>query len=292
MDCFETQNHMADWIDGTLANSIRGETETHLKSCDSCIQKIHRMENLIHVMHSQPRALVPTELRTDPLAFKLPAIVRNKNFKTIWRELPLGARLVIEALSIAAVVITGIQVGPKIRNIYEDQMDKKLQSMIAAEDLSAEEGAPLARGKLDEDAQVEADFASDEGEDHHHAEINVDPNLQVGKSEVWRFNIKTDSPALVRTKIMKAFEEVGIKKETSGYGGIEAPGGIQFDLIVPQEAIPQLKAQLEQLAQPQNTSVEPAQPGLASGAFTWYKNRSKKPIPAGTSRMVIWLSQM
>jgi len=26
--------------------------------------------------------------------------------------------------------------------------------------------------------------------------------------------------------------------------------------------------------------------------FTWYKNRSKKPIPNGTSRVVIWLSQI
>jgi hypothetical protein len=150
----------------------------------------------------------------------------------------------------------------------------------------------LARGKLDNEGQMDADFASDEGEDHHHAEVTVDPNLQVGKSEIWRFNIKTDSPALVRTKIMKAFEEVGIKKETPGYGGIEAPGGIQFDLIVPQDSIPQLKAQLEQLSQPQNPSEDPAQRGSSGSTFTWYKNRSKKPIPPGTSRMVIWLSQM
>jgi len=292
MDCFETQNHMAEMIDGTLISSVRTETEIHLKSCENCAKKMNRIDNLIQLMHSQPRAAIPNELRSDPLAFKLPTIVRNKGLKTIWNELPLAARLVFEGLTIALVVITGIQVGPIIRNIYEDRMDKKLQSMIAAEDLSAEEETPLALGKLNEDSQNESEFASDEGDDHHHAEINIDPDLQVGKSEVWRFNIKTDSPALVRTKIMKAFEEVGIKKETAGYGGFQAPGGIQFDLIVPQTAIPQLKAQLEQLAHSQAPIVEPANHNASRDAFTWYKNRSKKPIPSGTSRMVIWLSQM
>lgn len=290
MDCFETRNHMTDSIDGTLAPGARHDFEAHLKSCDPCTKQANRLRELIQVMHGQARAAIPLELRDDPLSFKLPALPFDKNPKAIWRNLPVWVRLMIEGIAIACVVTLGIQIGPQIRSFYEHRMDQRLQTMIAAEDLSNEGAVPLSRGKADpESAHSDTEFASEETEEPSE-EVVVDPNLRVGRGEIWRFNIKTDSPALIRTKIMKAFAEAGIPESTAGFGGIEAPGGIQFDLIAPQTAIPQLKAQLEKLAAPGTNSAPGDTP--FSETFTWYKNRSKKPIPSGTSRVVIWLSQI
>ena len=47
-----------------------------------------------------------------------------------------------------------------------------------------------------------------------------------------------------------------------------------------------LKIKLEKMA------MQPTDSDNVSDAFTWYKNRAKKPIPSGTTRVVIWLSQI
>ena len=155
--------------------------------------------------------------------------------------------------------------------------------MIAAEDLS-NQAVPLARGKAGVDDAEE--LASSEGESESSAGVEVESNVQVGKSEIWRFNLKTDAPTIVRGQIMKALKETGVPVTTPGIGGVEAPGGIQFDLLVPVAVIAPLKGQLEHLA------GTPSENLPFSETFTWYKNRSKKPIPSGMSRVVIWLSQI
>lgn len=292
MDCFEIQNRLTESIDGTLTPHDRTAFETHLRGCETCATHQHRLRELVTLLQNQTRAAIPAELRQDPLSFKLPKIQVERSPKAIWKSLPVWVRLLAEGVAIACVVTLGIQVGPRIRSFYEQKMDQRLQTMIAAEDLSTE-SVPLSRGKTDpEAASGDVDFASGDGEDQPEepTEVSADPNIRVGRSEIWRFNLKTDSPPLVRARIMKIFTDTGIPDTTPGFGGIEAPGGIQFDLIVPQSAIPTLKAQLEKLAAPSPNQ----QPGDTpfSETFTWYKNRSKKPIPNGTSRVVIWLSQI
>jgi hypothetical protein len=69
---------------------------------------------------------------------------------------------------------------------------------------------------------------------------------------------------------------------------------------VPQTVIPQLKSQLEKLtplatADGTQADAEEAaeqEPGarMPNGPFTWYKNKSKRVLPSGKSRVVIWLS--
>jgi hypothetical protein len=158
--------------------------------------------------------------------------------------------------------------------------------MIAAEDLS-NQAVPLARGKGDADDTEE--LASSEGDSEGadgSAGVDVDSDVQVGKAEIWRFNLKTDAPAIVRGQILKALKDTGVPENTPGIGGVEAPGGIQFDLLVPISVIAPLKGQLERLA------GRPSENLPFNETFTWYKNRSKKPIPNGMSRVVIWLSQI
>jgi len=285
MDCFAAENSMTDAIDGLLSPRVQNAFDQHISGCAECRTKTDRIRELLRVLHSQPRAPMPVDLREDPLSFpirRLKKIVTNP--QTFWKQLPIGVRLLIEGASIAGVVMLGIRLGPIAREMYEARMEKRLQTMIAAEDQS---NVPLGRGKTDaEDAEISDEVANSESDSENSAGIEVDSNVQVGKGEIWRFNLKTDAPALVRSQIMKALTETGIPNTTNGIGGVEAPGGIQFDLFVPQSAIPTIKAHLEKLA------GKPSENLPFSETFTWYKNRSKKPIPNGTSRVVIWLSQI
>jgi hypothetical protein len=83
--------------------------------------------------------------------------------------------------------------------------------------------------------------------------------------------------------------DLKVPANTPGIGGIEAPGGIQFDLIVPQTIIPDLKQALEKIA--------PAPPKELADSpfgetFTWYKKKTKTPIAVGQTHLVIWLAQI
>ncbi len=282
--CFEAMNRMTDALDGLLSSKVRHAFDEHLAQCDDCQEHAEHLRELLKVLYHQPRAVMPIELREDPLSFPIRRLRRFfSNPRAVWRDLPVAVRLLIEGASIAAVVVLGIRLGPIAREMYEARMEKRLQTMIAAEDLS-NQAVPLVRGKGD--AEEGEELASSEGEAENSAGVEVESDVQVGKSEIWRFNLKTDAPTIVRGEILKALKETGVPENTSGIGGVEAPGGIQFDILVPIAVIAPLKIQLERLA------GTPSENLPFSETFTWYKNRSKKPIPAGMSRVVIWLSQI
>ena len=284
-ECFESQNRMSEALDGVLPPSLNQAFDEHVAGCDACRTKADRIRELLRVLNQQARATMPLELRDDPLAFPTRRLRKfAEDPKAAWKRLPVALRLLVEGVSIAAVVVLGIRLGPVVREMYEARMEKRLQTMIAAEDITSQ---PLARGRSDaEDAELADEVANSEGDSENSTGVEVDSDVQVGKGEIWRFNLKTDAPALVRNQILKTLEEVGISEKTPGIGGVEAPGGIQFDILVPQSAIAQLKNQLEKLAGVPSANLP------FSETFTWYKNRSKKPIPNGTSRVVIWLSQI
>jgi len=277
---------MTDALDGILSPKVRHAFDDHVASCESCRIHAEHIRELLKVLHHQPRAVMPIELREDPLAFPIRRIRRFlANPRAVWKDLPVAVRLLIEGISIAAVVVLGIRMGPVVREMYEARMEKRLQTMIAAEDLS-NQAVPLQRGRGDAEETEDLATEGDSEGAENSAGVDVESDVQVGKSEIWRFNLKTDAPTIVRGQILKALKDTGVPETTPGIGGVEAPGGIQFDILVPQSVIAPLKNQLEHL------SGKPSENLPFSETFTWYKNRSKKPIPNGMSRVVIWLSQI
>jgi hypothetical protein len=286
LDCFGAKNRMTDALDGVLPPKMAKEFEQHLAKCEDCETMSEHIRELMTVLHKQPRSMMSNDLREDPLSFPIRRLRRIlADPRTVWRELPVAVRLIMEGVSIALVVILGIRLGPVAREMYEARMEKRLQTMIAAEDQS-NQAVPLSRGKGDSEDSDISDEVANESESDSSAGVDVADEVQVGKAEIWRFNLKTDAPTLVRGQILKALKETGVPETTSGIGGVEAPGGIQFDILVPQAVIGPLKTHLERLA------GKPSENLPFSETFTWYKNRSKKPIPNGMSRVVIWLSQI
>jgi hypothetical protein len=101
--------------------------------------------------------------------------------------------------------------------------------------------------------------------------------------------LKTDSLREMQPRIVAILVGLDVPKETPGIGGIEAPGGIQFDLVVPSSAVASLMAQLKKL--PTSSRDAAADSVGTPTAFTWYKNKSKRKLANGKARVVIWLSQ-
>ncbi len=239
----------------------------------------HRKE-MLELIGDQSLSIRSDDLKFNPLKSKWRTPTLKQDWKKIWNELPAPIRLLAESGLIVVGMLVLIQLTPRLRLLYEQHIDRRLQGLIESESQLAA-NLPLSRGRSET-----ADPALHDSEYSEEAELESDHDqIKVGRSEIWRFNVKTDSPAIMRGKIIQAFQMLGLPQETPGMGGIEAPGGIQFDILVPQSAVPGIKQELEKLI--------PDLPAQGyNELFTWYKNRSKKPIPSGYSRVVIWLSQI
>jgi DNA-directed RNA polymerase specialized sigma24 family protein len=242
-------------------------------------------KKIIELLSDQPHSIRTDELRENPMHNRWRRPKLNRDWKKVWIDLPAPIKLSIESLGIVAVIFGSIHFAPLVREIYERKMDERLQGLIETND--GRLSIPLQRGRTEGSTDLSiADSEYSGGDETTEAESDHD-EIKVGRSEIWRFNVKTDSPAQMRTKIIQSFQNLGLPQDTPGLGGVEAPGGIQFDILVPQSAVAGIKQELERHLPSLDESGN-----NYNDLFTWYKNRSKKPIPSGYSRVVIWLSQI
>ncbi len=320
-ECFKWHTRASDILGSSGGAESPGEetipartaelraAEAHLRDCGTCGERFKHYRLLLNTLAHQPRSTLPVPIRKAPLAASLPRLDMSAVGRSRWESLPWYVRTAAEATGIISMILIAIVAAPRLRNLYNQATERRLSEfaeLFRRGDLGTDEVASLnvpasARGKV---AGADgADFET-EGEDEEatpEEEVSEDPKesvsfetetgekIRVGNSEIWRFSLKTDSPAELRPKIVEAITSLRVAEDTPGIGGIEAPGGIQFDLIVPKGVIPALRGKLQKLA-------PKAPPELASSpagtTFTWYKNRSKRPIPSGKTRIVIWISQM
>jgi hypothetical protein len=303
VNCFEWQNQVSDFLDGALTGDAQKSAEAHLESCELCSERHKRYRLLVTSIAGQPRSALPPAIRKSPFSAGLPALDWLQPGRTRWEYVPWYIRTTVEGTGIIAVILLAVSAGPKLRSLYEKSIERSLNDF--SDTMNSPEvfdSAPLVRGGLPAnpapadaadsyaagETGEDASDAGDSSDSEEEVPVNV-AEIKVGNSEIWRFNLKSDSPREIRPQIVKILADSGLGASAAGIGGIEAPGGIQFDLLVPKSAVAGVKKQIELLA--------PAAPAGAgdnsmSQTFTWYKNKSKQPIPAGKTRIVIWLSQI
>jgi hypothetical protein len=303
VNCFEWNNRVSDYLDGTLIGPLKKEADDHAESCPDCGARHGRYRTILDSIAAQPRSTLPVPIRKAPLSASIPRLELHSR-RSRWDRLPWFIRTSVEGLGVAGAILVVVALVPKIRAVYEQNMERRLDLLIQHEanleaEVSKEAAAvPLARSKAttanpaddeyagedEEDAPAAADDAAVTGTDAEGQPVRV------GNAEIWRFNLKTDSPRETRPRIVQTLADLKISADTPGFGGIEAPGGIQFDLLVSKAVVPGLKASLQKLGN-QYKAAQAAEKSITD-TFTWYRNKSKKAIPAGKARVVIWLSQM
>ncbi len=300
MNCFEWQNRSSDYLDGNLIGSMKRSADDHLEGCGDCRVRLQRYRQILQSLSSQPRVPLPIPIRKAPLArtigrLDLASLTRGN----LLDKSPWFVRTSVEGLGVAFLLLFVIAVVPRIRTIYESGIERRLDAFSLGSPSGPDSGdspAPL-RGRLGPEgtgAVAGEEFSGEYGEDDGSEEAAVESDdVQVGSSEIWRFSLKTDSPHEVQPKIVLLLKSLGVAAETPGLGGTEAPGGIQFDVLLPTQIVANLKAGLKKLAAPTVTNVVDAPENQGPTAtFTWYRNKSKRKIPAGKARVVIWLSQV
>ncbi len=312
MQWFEWQSLSSDYLDGTLTPEASKRAEAFLSGAGEERERQARYRKIVAAIGAQPRVALPASLKSAPATFSLPKLEpkTGPGRNTRWERLPWFVRTSIEGAGIALVILLVVGLVPRLRTLYERGIEKRLDSFSLADFISGgnstEEAiaeaakVPMARGKT-AGTLADANSPNDEfgGEDAGDSEDDESPSstMHVSNSQVWRFNLKTDSPYEMRARVVHMLNELKVPPNTPGLGGIEAPGGIQFDLIVTQALVQNIRDQLKKLA---GTSLKLAasRPGSnvsesnSQDAFTWYQVKSRKPIPAGKAHVVIWLSQI
>lgn len=231
----------------------------------------------------------------DPAEHDPDRFIDPKTGKMNWRKAPWYLRFGAEGLGLTLIALVIVVAIPRVRVIYENRLEQQMK----AADLS-ELAMPQASWDGDPDLGE-----STQGKDATAASESLDESLQnldggrttagtapdnsklkVGPAEIWRFNMRTDSPKDLRVAVSRVLTQIGATSD-DGLQGVAAPGGVQFIALAPRDKVLELKTRLEELARASQTSQT-----LIKDPFAWVKSRSRQPIPEGQTRTVIWISQI
>jgi hypothetical protein len=323
LSCFDWETQASSFLDGTLTPGMLKSAEAHLESCKECRERHQRYRLILESLASLRRYPAPAELkyereasdkrrpirpatrgwsRTDRFTRPITRAMRSLSGRTWgWLSLSLLGFLVLTAL-------------PKLQSLYDSRLQKRLDAVNFAElpvtqsppqeqtseedlanfdDFSGDEGEEDAgAGQTDSDTGTHLKSASWEGEWDPSKWKEASTRPTTTGAQVWRFIIRTDSPQDLRAKVHEALLEAGVSPQSRMIHGFVAPGGIQFDVLAPASAISELKDALQKLsdAHSPTNDQQAAESPYPTQPFTWYRNRSKRPLPAGAARVVIWLS--
>ena len=300
MSCFEWSNLAAGYLDGSLAPGLKRQADEHLAGCRECSERHQHFRLVLESLRSLPRTAAPGDLQHELEAARSRILVSPALLKEAPALLKKALRTP-RTLSIALAAAAGLFILaalPRIRSVYEERVQRRLEASDFAE-------LPLSgRGEDSEHAAAD-DFSSEgiEGDEGAAAGELVEASLGTAGAgkvsaapQIWRFNLRTDSPQEIRAKVHASLVDAGALPGSRFLNGFAAPGGIQFDALVPQEGVERLKDRLEALVDPKESAdagrgrSDPAQDPYPTSPFTWFRSKSARPLPAGTVRVIVWIS--
>lgn len=232
----------------------------------------------------------------DPAEHDPDRFIDPKTGQIHWRKAPWYLRFGAEGLGLTALALLLVVLIPRIRVIYENRLEEQLRaadlSELAMPQASWDGDADIAGSTAEREEPAPAGDTLDESLEN--LDVARTPSsgstdsskLKVGPAEIWRFNLRTDSPKDLRVAVSKVLSEIGAQSD-DGLQGVAAPGGVQFIALAPREKVLDLKTRLESLARAAQTRQT-----LIRDPFAWVKSRSRQKIPEGQTRTVIWISQI
>jgi hypothetical protein len=276
------------------------------------------MHKVIQGTRNHPRLLLPADERGDRIANdQVTQDLRTRKLR--FSEIPWFFRTGAESLFITLAILFGVALIPRVQRLYESSVNQRLDTLIA----SNTDDSPLSENPADRagtqatvPAQLNpADLSEDESttaseelapvaaegdsdlDEPRPSENQASPLPGAGPSEVWRFSLRTSSPRDVRLKVIEKLSGLGATQEnTPGMGGVEAPGGIQFNVVVDRKWLGEIRRTLKALngevAGDERNIARTQNPLATSEPLKWYRSASKTPLPAGKTRIIIWLSQI
>ncbi|MGE0616423.1 MAG: anti-sigma factor [Bacteriovoracia bacterium] len=307
MNCGEWNRHFSDYLDGVLPEALQSETDAHLKTCQKCTSEMKQFRTLAEVLANKAP-------QSAHLTVAGPAVTAPKR----WERAPWFIRSGVEGMGVAVMVLAVVLALPRLRGFYENNLEKRLSAFDMADIVSdqsvpnqkksaaAPDGGDPLSAAIPPDctsnsvecmiplAATETPAVADaaetlEEEAPPEEEPTPEPvNITVGNSEIWRFEIKTESPQEIKPWLIQTLSEVA--EATDPLTPNEVPGGIQFDVLIKKESVLRLKGLLETKVKP--TPGTPVVAGVLKNSLTWFNKRAPQGVPTGKTRVVVWVSQI
>ncbi len=285
MNCFNWQNHIVDYLDGLLCETLHTQMDEHLQSCAGCTQHYQQTLTLIHAIAHLPKTDLPESFR-EATAFR----IRFPWIKTtIWKlfyfkKIPWYLKIFVQGAVIIAFVLSGIIFIPQLKMVYEHKLGKthdELHENFALHDDHQTEAL--------ENFHQKSPFGHSSGTKGtpSSSELKAAAGAVSDSSQLWRFTLKTVSPDELRPQVIQILTHLKLSMTLPGMEGIEVPGGIEFDLLLPKGLVSSLKQALQSLAV-QSLETGPL-PKIEP--FSWYRIQSKRKLPEGKAQVIIWLAQ-
>ncbi len=290
MNCFEWSQNISDYLDSALSKKSSEAFNEHLKACASCREKLSHFEKIIDSIKGNSVEAIPQRLLENPLSDRFPSgsslYLRFLMTLQKWKYIPWYVRTLLEGVGIVVCILISISSAPRLRALYEMSLENRMKEFKETTHLISENdgiSASQSAGIISTEGVAGTDEISGEDED------DDDSSGVVGSSELWRFTLKTVSPDELRPVIIKTLRELGVSEKTPGIRGVQVPGGIEFDLVLPQTSVHPVKQALQKIS-PQTVGQTAGQIA-GDDAFSWYRVKSRRKLPTGHSQVVIWLSQ-
>jgi len=315
-ECFHFRKKSTSFFDGKATPMEATSIGVHLGNCSDCAENFRRIQLLQKAARELTRHFLPAEQRGHKIAEE--KVIPDFRAKTLrFADIPWFFRTGIESLVITLLVLFAVAFVPRFQRLYEASVNQRLDTLIA----SNTDETPLVELKTAEapdteklKSEVQNDFGEEDriqsGEDLPPLAAEGDSDLDetqatksdpvnsgAGPSEVWRFSLRTPSPKDVRLKVIEKLKEMGATSETvPGMAGLEAPGGIQFNLVVDRAWLGDIRKFLNSLSQSSDldsrNQARTQNPLSTNEPLRWYRSSSKTYIPPGKTRIIIWLSQI
>ena len=291
MNCFQFKSYLFDWLNRSADQQTFKMLENHLQQCRQCHTLMTHHQVILSLIESQPLSTLPESLKKEPFSTALPRLTSMPFSLSRWQRIPWYVRVLLESGLIVLGVITLVSSTPKLREIYENQIEKNFKNLEdhspVLEELSLQEKQVTQNQELNEQSsELKAQEDELNGEDE-----SVDSLPSSSGAQLWRFTLKTVTPDELRVEIIKVLGQFQLTTKNTASLGIQVPGGIEFNFLFPSEQIPELKKKLEALTPKSTQNQQDSEHPSGQEAFTWYRVQSKKKLPSGKAQVIIWLSQ-
>jgi hypothetical protein len=311
LTCFELKNRSSEVLDGTISPSLKKLADQHLAICFDCSEHFSHYRTIVDkIRHFQTRSM-PDSLRQN---WTKTTSSEETRFMR-WKKSTQGhkfVRVVVEMLTFAMVTAMIFMILPRALHWQESKSSESLDIWKAeATGIFDDRKDATADPKTDTSASPEtptsepvdlstitASSAEEFSDETDVEETDLEDstkgggikNLKVGRSEIWRFHLKTYSPRDFKSKVTLVLKKNGLPFTAGKALRIsDVPGGVQFDLLCSAQLVNTLYTEIKALA-PNDPPLKSL--GTPTEAFTWYRSRSKQNIPVGSARVIIWLSQI
>lgn len=282
MNCFEVRKTLPDLAQG----SSHREATLHVQSCPECTKTFNHIKEIRQLIKRLPQhSLIPSLVPNsddihDLVDDEYLETLKDEQKKTrLFDQSPWYVKSGIEALALATMTIGIIWGIPKVRQLYDRSIQRRLETLDLT-DLSVSN--------------------TEEGDNAASTTQAMSDEVKAAANEVWRFNIKTDAIHELQTRLINAIKIEHSVDNREAISGVIAPGGIQIDFTATVEFIQQFKNEINAIAKKleQENTLSASMPTTGklvkprSSGLTWYKSKSKTKLPKERIRIVIWLSQM